>query len=159
MDRHKKVDAICAKCSKHFLATMSELKRGRAKCCSRSCSFSFNNPSATRDLKGCANPNWKGGLTKSKKGYWYVKKPDHPRAMKNGYVKRADLVLEGKIGRPLVEGEEAHHKNLKRDDDSPDNLQLVTKEEHCRLHGDMKIASNKNKGTVAKLAQQCAFNA
>jgi hypothetical protein len=89
-----------------------------------------------RDQRGSKNPNWKGGQTKSQKGYVYVKRPGHPRAMKNGYVKRADLVLEAVIGRPLVRGEEAHHKNHVRDDDSPDNLELHTKSMHARLHGD-----------------------
>lgn len=87
-----------------------------------------------RPQPGEQNANWNGGETTSPKGYVYVKRPEHPRAMKNGYVKRADLVLEGVIGRPLTDGEEAHHKNRVRDDDSPGNLELHTKESHAALH-------------------------
>ena len=102
-----------------------------------------------RDQDREKNPNWKGGQTKSKKGYVYVKRPDHPRAMKNGYVKRADLVLEAVIGRPLRRGEEAHHKNHVRDDDSPDNLALHTKNSHAQLHG-----SERRKTRAPKVPQK-----
>ena len=94
------------------------------------------------DRRGDKNPNWKGGQTTSPKGYVYIQMPGHPRAMKNGYVKRADLVLESVIGRPLVRGEEAHHKNHVRNDDSPDNLELHTKESHCELHASEKRSMN-----------------
>ena len=38
------------------------------------------------------NPNWKGGIRKSKRGYIYILMPDHPRADNRGCVKRANLV-------------------------------------------------------------------
>lgn len=45
------------------------------------------------NLKGEKNPNWKGGR-RTINDYVYILKPDHPRAYKTGYVKRARLVAE-----------------------------------------------------------------
>lgn len=109
----------------------------RSKFCSQSCSSS-SKVSAITGKKGSKNGNWKGGLTKSQKGYWYVLNRDHPRAMKNGYVKRADLVLEKKLGRPLLPSELAHHINEIKDDDSPENLELHTHDSHRELHAAAK---------------------
>ena len=56
------------------------------------------------------------------RGYAYVLQPDHPQANKRGYVRRAHLVLEEALGRPLREGCVTHHINGIKDDDSPENL-------------------------------------
>lgn len=55
--------------------------------------------------------------------------------MKSGYVKRADLVAEQMIGRHLLPSEVVHHRNHDKLDDRPENLQVLTKQEHSRLHG------------------------
>ncbi len=66
--------------------------------------------------------------------YYFVYAPEHPRANISGYVKRANLVLEKKIGRYMVKGELAHHRNENKTDDSPGNLQLCTVSEHAIIH-------------------------
>lgn len=80
-----------------------------------------------RWVASSGNPRWKGEVRDQ--GYVYVRS-DHPRANRRGYVKRADLVLEAKLGRPLQSGEMAHHINGVRDDDRPENLEAVSKSEH-----------------------------
>lgn len=44
-------------------------------------------------------------------------------------------VMQQQLGRPLVKGEKVHHKNGKRDDNDPDNLELTyttgRKNKHC----------------------------
>ena len=67
-------------------------------------------------------------------GYVMIWNPEHARARKNGYVKRAVLVAEKKIGRPLRGGEVVHHDNEIKSDDSPKNLFVMTEAEHKRLH-------------------------
>lgn len=67
---------------------------------------------------------WKGGESRHQ-GYVSVKMPGHPRADRKGYVRRALLVAEEKIGRSLKPDEIVHHKNRKRDDDRPDNLEVL----------------------------------
>ena len=52
-----------------------------------------------------------------------------------GYVKRANLVMEQMLGRPLLPEEVVHHKNKVPSDDRPENLQLFPNEsEHKRHH-------------------------
>jgi hypothetical protein len=40
------------------------------------------------------------------------------------YVPEHRLVMARKMGRPLLPGEQPHHKNLIRSDNDPDNLEL-----------------------------------
>ena len=127
------VPRVCVKCGARFLVRKIDVRLGKGLFCSRSCA-SKEKVGHLLYKSGESNPNWKGGLTQSKKGYWYVKAPRHPRAGSTGYVKRADLELEKKLGRPLVDGELAHHRNENKADDSPDNLELSTTVEHGRLH-------------------------
>jgi hypothetical protein len=65
----------------------------------------------------------------------YIRVLDHPHADKQGYVKRANLVMEKKLGRFLVPGEQVHHRNKIKLDDSPENLEVLTARDHALLHG------------------------
>lgn len=70
-----------------------------------------------------------------KKGdYDYALVPNHPKATKNGYVLLHRVVMENAIGRLLTEDEEVHHMDKNKHNNSISNLQLLTKEEHRKLH-------------------------
>jgi hypothetical protein len=86
---------------------------------------------------------WKNGLTKCN-GYNLIYCPDHPKAnaMGKGYIRNNRFVMEKHLGRCLEDNEVVHHKNGKRDDDRIENLELLTKNEHSRIH---------NRETVKKL--------
>jgi hypothetical protein len=134
MPQKPSVPRVCENpaCKKSFLARPVDVKRGLMRFCSVSCASKIarHPPVAS----GANNPRWRGGETRSSKGYWYVKMPDHPRAMKSGYVKRADLVLEKKLGRPLEPNEIAHHMDENKDNDSPDNLEPMDGDVHRTMH-------------------------
>lgn len=84
---------------------------------------------------GARNPNWKGGRTVASNGYVLIKMPGHPLADVRGYVYEHRLVAEAKAGRPLREGEVAHHKNEIKADNTPANIELCASEwEHQALH-------------------------
>lgn len=68
------------------------------------------------------------------RGYTYVLRPEHPRAGRSGYVKRANLVMEKTLGRLLRKDEMVHHKNEDKSDDSPSNLEVMTRGQHQHLH-------------------------
>ncbi|WP_370318055.1 HNH endonuclease [Pusillimonas sp. NJUB218] len=57
-----------------------------------------------------------------KKGYKKILLPTHPRADAKGYVFEHIIVAEAKIGRPIRDPEEVHHKDFNKLNNSPDNL-------------------------------------
>lgn len=72
--------------------------------------------------------------TDRRRGYVYIKVPEHPNATKAGYVAEHRLVAEKKIGRYLRPDEIVHHINGDGSDNSPDNLEVMTQAEHARIH-------------------------
>jgi hypothetical protein len=71
------------------------------------------------------NNNWKGGKVKVN-GYVKERAKDHPHADNGGYVMQHRLVVERQLGRFLHPRERVHHKNGKRHDNRPENLELWT---------------------------------
>lgn len=98
------------------------------------------------------HPNWQGGRRTNAAGYVEIKNPGHHRSRKNGYVFEHILVVEEKIGRRLKEGEQVHHINEVKSDNSPENLEVLTAAEHTRLH-----AIERRTGTY-KNCEQCGKN-
>lgn len=93
-----------------------------------------------RAARGWCNNHWKawkaygdptirkhrspGEGTVNEQGYCLVRLPDHPNANVNGYVHEHRLVMSRILGRPLLAGENVHHKNGVRSDNRPENLEL-----------------------------------
>lgn len=97
-----------------------------------------------RDQKGDKNDSWNGGKSE-KKGYILILKPEHQRALSNGYVYEHILVAEKMIGRSLKyyslghgDNEIVHHINQIKNDNRPENLQVMTAREHTRLHNNLR---------------------
>ena len=129
----KMIEATCPDCKYTRQIRLSNYKRG----------------GETGLCLKCANTRMgKGNGGYVHEGYMFVKSANHHRATKEGFVKRAILVLEEKLGRLLKPEEHIHHINEVRNDDNPDNLITLTNSEHTRLH--MKAKPNiKNKYQMA----------
>lgn len=82
---------------------------------------------------GADAPGWRGGRRRHT-GYIQLYNPAHPEAGSGGYVFEHRLVAEQMLGRPLRPDEEVHHVNLRRDDNRPENLRVMKRSEHRRLH-------------------------
>lgn len=84
-------------------------------------------------IKGEKNPRYNGYRTPDKDGYIYVRAPNHPFADSRGYIREHRLVLEKKLGRYLTKDEVAHHINGLKDDNRPENIELMVKKQHDGL--------------------------
>lgn len=84
---------------------------------------------------GSQNNNWKGGRTVASNGYVLVRVGvEHPLADVRGYAYEHRIVAEQKIGRSLRDDEVVHHKDEDKQNNHPDNLEVVTRPEHRREH-------------------------
>jgi hypothetical protein len=121
-------ERICHQCGKSFLTKSSWIRKGGGKYCS----------------VPCHNESQSGsGKSFHDFGYVLVKKPEHPRANLFGFVYEHLLVLEEKLGRPLLPGEEGHHKNRIPNDNRPENLEhFKNKSEHMKHHSRERLVSN-----------------
>lgn len=105
---------------------------------------------AKRDQFGERNVSWKGGRM-THNGYVYLRRPDHPRAVK-GYVAEHDLMMEEHLGRHLkvfgfndTRNEVVHHLNEEKQDNRIENMMLTTHGEHQAIHRRLE-ASRRNGG-------------
>lgn len=92
-----------------------------------------------------------------RRGYVQLHQPEHPDAV-GGYVWEHRIVAAAMLNRPLTAAEFVHHINHQRDDNRPENLQVMSRSEHRRLHWaetaqhewSMKFAACKICGTVER---------
>ena len=84
----------------------------------------FDNRSARRGEK---SPTWKGGKTRSRKGYVVLRND-------GDVIFEYRAVMEEHIGRKLAEDEVVHHINGDKTDNRLENLQLMTRGEHSTMH-------------------------
>jgi len=75
---------------------------------------------AERNRQNCGekSPNWKGGRFVDSYGYVRI------RVSPGKYRLEHIVVMERRLGRPLLKGETVHHKNGIRSDNSEGNLEL-----------------------------------
>lgn len=97
-------------------------------------------------FRGKLNVNWNNGWYITKKGYIYLKKPNHPNTDKRGYVKESVFVMSQHLKRPIATNEVVHHINGIPSDNQLENLVCIKRSKHCSIHhkGLIKPNSLKN---------------
>jgi hypothetical protein len=88
-------------------------------------------------MTGEKNPAYKGG-TAQYGNYIYVRGKSKKKLMQR-------VVMEEIVGRPLMPSEEVHHINGNHIDNRPENLFIVSKREHSRLHFNLFVEVQKLK--------------
>jgi hypothetical protein len=116
----------CPTCGRVFKVHACTALRGGGKYCSKPC----------RQYQGSGNPNWKGGRVVEPSGRVLVYAPGDPHATWGGgtHAYEYRLVAAQKIGRPLLPTEIVHHVDGDPTNNHPDNLEVMTQSEHCRIH-------------------------
>lgn len=79
------------------------------------------------------NINWKGGRTIASNGYVLIKCPGHPMADCRGYVYEHRLIAAQTLGRPLMPGEQVHHKDGNPLNNAPENIVVEPTLHHHRV--------------------------
>lgn len=119
------IRATCDFCGRERWLTRENIRPNRFTGLCNSCS-------ASRPME--KHPRWKGGRRKAQHGYIGITvSPNHPFAsMRNvkGEIYEHRLVMAQKLGRPLMRHEHVHHINGIRDDNRPENLELVSTQQN-----------------------------
>lgn len=76
---------------------------------------------------GSSNPAWRGGRRIRRDGYILLWTPKGERL-------EHQIIAEEKIGRKLLPDEVVHHINGNRQDNSPENLEVMTQSQHMKRH-------------------------
>jgi hypothetical protein len=110
---------------------LKPLRRRRVGCDFPGCSNPHNSRGycaahyqQLRQRKTLTPLNQRKGWYRRGNGYIYIWGPDHPNADRRGYVAEHTKVMATVLKRPLLPGEEVHHRNRQRDDNRPENLEL-----------------------------------
>ena len=88
-------------------------------------------------------PSYKGGDTIVVNDYILEYQPHHQDANFWGYVQQHRLVAADKIGRPLRRDEAVHHLDHCRSHNHPDNLEVMDRTAHLRMHARMQADKNR----------------
>ena len=91
-------------------------------------------PTHGPSLTGADNAAWRGGRQVRSDAYAYVLAGDHPTTRRDGYIQEHVLVAEQAVGRLLLRTEVVHHRDGLTLHNSPENLQILPRAEHARLH-------------------------
>lgn len=86
-------------------------------------------------LSGESNPAWKGGRFIDEKGYVRI------YIGNKQYKTEHRVVVEQYLGRTLAKDEHVHHKNGYRNDNRLENLEILSRQEHGKLHGKDAVLS------------------
>ena len=129
LGRIKRVEKPCEMCGVIMSFPPNEARVKRF--CSRAC---------LSESKRISGP---GARMKRHDGYMQVYYPMHPDASKQGFILEHRLVAEEKYGRRLLPTEHVHHLNGVRDDNRPENLEIVDARAHAGISNKMGAAKRK----------------
>ena len=144
-------NCVCAVCGRRFHDKLSHAKKCKNHYCSKECHREAKKIYMSGDgnhqygLKGSKNPTWKSDRKLSRYGYIQVRCLDHPYRSKSNFVFEHRLVAEQYLlnennsveidGKRYLKKEyDVHHINFDRMDNRVENLVVLPKREHKKLH-------------------------
>jgi hypothetical protein len=129
--KYSRPERTCDGCGTRFLPTKTQVRgiaagRQTLAFCSPACWRASLPAKYARE----ANPHWQGGRIESRR-YQYVRQDRHPVSP---YVAVHRAVAEAVLGRRLLATEVVHHRDGDEQNNAPENLEVLTRAEHARLH-------------------------
>jgi endogenous inhibitor of DNA gyrase (YacG/DUF329 family) len=135
------VEKTCPQCGKEFKVSQSETHLIH---CSRRCE-------ALAKIKRPTGRMHNGKPAKQDgDGYVWLWEPDHPNKSYGGWQQEHRLVAEAILGRFLYWNEHVDHVNQQKDDNRPENLQVLSPSDHA------KKTNAENLGALKVLRAQIA---
>jgi len=135
---------ICPICKVEFYVEKHREVTGRGVYCSKTCFYKreIHNQRKGKSfphLQREGAPNFQGGKI-LRHGYIHILCREHPNKYTNNYVPEHHLIMEKAIGRylDLNQSECVHHINGIKTDNRLENLMLMTRREHDKLHAPTK---------------------
>jgi hypothetical protein len=139
---------VCAHCGQGFYAARWQLleEPGRQPVyCSKPCKY------AAMRLNG------PGYEYRRQDGYIQVYYPTHPDAPKSGWMLKHRVVAEAKYGRRLARAEHVHHLNGIKDDNRPENLEVLGAGAHALLSSQQGVVQRQSiRAELAALRMEVA---
>lgn len=130
LGRRNRLEKPCEVCGVTMSVTPSQVAAKRF--CSRACHW------ASKRISG------PGARIKRSDGYIAVYYPTHPDTTKSGMMQEHRLVAEQKYGRRILPTEHVHHLNGVRDDNRPENLEIVDPSVHAGISTRMGVAKRQS---------------
>jgi hypothetical protein len=148
------VEMTCPACGRLFTSRRGQAMqiatgRQRRAFCSADCAESVRG----EHIRRARNPRWNGGRIIDADGYVRIRVEDHATGRVTYPLEHRE-VAAATIGRPLRANEVAHHVNGVRDDNRPENLQVMTRRAHMALHGHLRGGLNPPRRATAPATQE-----
>lgn len=160
-------NATCPICGEEFWVKPSQLERYNVVCCSKKCSLEWRKIKMTGEnnhqygLIGEANSSWKSNEKITNYGYKQIRVLDHPFGTSEHWVFEHRLVAEKYLlteensveinGKKYLKPEyDVHHIDENRLNNSVENLLVLLKSDHRRLHCIQKPRTRDKSGKFAK---------
>lgn len=151
----------CVNCGTTIIRKPSDVVD--APCCSMACRGEYirksgiyngeKNPNYNN--RGDKNPIWKSDRKVSPYGYYLIRVPDHPFANCDGFVFEHRLVAEENLlteeNSVLIDGKrylrqdyDVHHKDRDKKNNAVENLLVLSRSDHMKLHWQLKKLASQN---------------
>lgn len=93
--------------------------------------------------RGATHPRWNPDRMITSHGYVAVRVPaGHPHRWGAGYAYEHIVVAMSTLGRPLEDDEIVHHTNGTKDDNRPENLEVLSRRKHGQEHAVLRGRDN-----------------